>query len=548
MTCRTRFLGVVGAFLMTLPGGGRAGESDQAAPAFESLYGSDFKRVRLTREVADDLELAARLLAAAKEATGQPAFLAVLCEKAADLAGPHPDGVATAVEALGFLAAQIPEQAGMCAERLVDVRQKQFEGSRGADRPPAGEALIDALLGAAEHKQEDGALMDAVTFYRRAQAIGRAVSSPRSGEIDARQKVLARAMQTEREIADIQTLLEKSPGNTALREKLVRIYLVEKDDPAEASKHLEGIEDEALRKYVPAAAKGVEAAPELACQELGEWYRGLGEAAPDAAKPAMYARAKAYYERFLGLHPTEDLARTTASLALGKVDAELAKLGGAPGPTTAAKAPSPSKPTLAPSGKTVRTGQWVDLVPYVDLAKHAVKGTWEERDGVLVLTNAPGGGRAMIPAVPLGNYELEVTCRRTWGDSTVAIILPAASTGVVVALDYDHGSASGLDQVNGKGPTKNETRVKAVHMKANREYVVHAKVQVAGPAAQIDVALDGQPYIVWKGAVAALSLPKTWTLPTPGTIGLGAFYSRAEFRNVRLKMLTGRAVLPPAKR
>ncbi|HUU91431.1 MAG TPA: hypothetical protein VM238_09495, partial [Phycisphaerae bacterium] len=76
MTCRTRFLGVVGAFLMTLPGGGRAGESDQAAPAFESLYGSDFKRVRLTREAADDLELAARLLAAAKEAAGQPAFLA----------------------------------------------------------------------------------------------------------------------------------------------------------------------------------------------------------------------------------------------------------------------------------------------------------------------------------------------------------------------------------------------------------------------------------------------------------------------------------------
>ena len=385
---------------MAVSGTVRAGDPDQAAQAFESLYGSDVKRVRATREAADDIELAARLLAAAKEATGQPTLLTVLCEKAADLAGPHPDGVVTAVEGLGFLAAQIPEQAGMCAERLVDVRQKQFEGSRRADRPPAGEALIDALLDAAERKQQAGALTDAVAFYRRAQAIGRAVSSPRSGEIDARQKVLARAMQTEREIADVKTLLEKSPGNTALREKLVRIYAVEKDDPAEAAEHLEGVKDETLRKYVPAAAKGVEAAPELACQELGEWYRSLGETAPATAKAAMYARAKAYYERFLALHPTEDLARMTASLALRKVEAELAKLGGAPAPTATAKAPSPSKPTPAPSGKTIRTGQWVDLVPLVDLSRHAVKGTWEQRDGTLVLTDAPGGGGRRFPPSP----------------------------------------------------------------------------------------------------------------------------------------------------
>jgi len=51
----------------------------------------------------------------------------------------------------------------------------------------------------------------------------------------------------------------------------------------------------------------------------------------------------------------------------------------------------------------------------VDLARHAVKGTWEERDDILVLTDAPSNPRVMVPAVPLGNYELEVTCRRTWG-------------------------------------------------------------------------------------------------------------------------------------
>ena len=69
---------------------------------------------------------------------------------------------------------------------------------------------------------------------------------------------------------------------------------------------------------MPAAAKPLAEAPEFACLELGEWYRSLGESAPTSAKPAMYARAQAYYGRFLETHTGADLDRTEAKAALSE--------------------------------------------------------------------------------------------------------------------------------------------------------------------------------------------------------------------------------------
>jgi hypothetical protein len=79
-------------------------------------------------------------------------------------------------------------------------------------------------------------------------------------------------------------------------------------------------------RLLAAAAKGIESTPEPASKELGQWYRTLAEGAPPAAKAAMYARSKAYHEKFLELHTAEDLDRTTVALVLKKISAELTTL------------------------------------------------------------------------------------------------------------------------------------------------------------------------------------------------------------------------------
>jgi hypothetical protein len=58
------------ASLLVLPLGATGAEANQAAEAFDSVYGADLKRIKATPDPRDDLDLATRLFAAAKEATG----------------------------------------------------------------------------------------------------------------------------------------------------------------------------------------------------------------------------------------------------------------------------------------------------------------------------------------------------------------------------------------------------------------------------------------------------------------------------------------------
>jgi len=308
----------------------------EAAKVFESLYGADFKRVRATRDPKDDLELAQRLLAAAKDNTNQPEFLTILCDKAADLASPYPDGQGTASEALQLLGAAVPGQLSACAARIVDIRQKQFDIARGDDRPKAGEALVGALLSLVDAQMAGGGA-GAIGAARRAAGVARVINSPRKDAIEARLSALEQAARMAAEVEDLKKQVAQDPQNRAAREKLVRRLIVDLDNPAEAARFVEGVEDPSLLKYVPAAAKPVEEVPELACMELAEWYRGMAEAASPAAKAAMCARALTYYRRFLGLHPAQDLSRTQASLMVKKIEESLAaaaqkKAKGAAGP------------------------------------------------------------------------------------------------------------------------------------------------------------------------------------------------------------------------
>jgi len=106
-----------------------------AQEAFDSVFSADVQRVKAGRDPKAVVELAARMLATARESKSQPAFQGVLCEKAYELAAPYPAGQALAVEAMTLLAACVPEKALQSADSIAELRQRQFEAARGEDRP-----------------------------------------------------------------------------------------------------------------------------------------------------------------------------------------------------------------------------------------------------------------------------------------------------------------------------------------------------------------------------------------------------------------------------
>ncbi|MBE3133779.1 MAG: hypothetical protein IMZ55_09910, partial [Acidobacteria bacterium] len=465
------------ALLMVLPLGASAAEADKVAEAFESVYGTDLKRVKASSDVKDDLDLATRLLAAAREATGQPEFLAILCGKAFELASVHPDGYPTALAAMELLPTGVPAKKVWCAERVVEIRQRQFDAARPADRATAGDELITALLALADLKLAAGAPAEGTALYRKAETVARAIKSDRLADIDARQKVLANTLKAGRDGDSLKALLEKSPQNGPVREKLVRFCLVDLDNPTEAAKYVEGVADKSLAKYVPAAAKGVEATPEVASKELAEWYCTLAEGAPAGAKAAMVARAKAYYERFLELHTVEDLDRTTATLILKKVTAELASLTGSSG-------------TMGASGDTtIAPGKAVDILKAVDIKKDAVKGQWKVQDGGLLVQSRQPAQRIALPVTVAGSYEFDVEFTRTGGDDNILFMVPVAESEALVSLNTFMDTAL-FETNHGQGEPK-EVRTKVGKLQNNRKYGVRIQVLVRGDEAQVTVTLDG---------------------------------------------------------
>lgn len=520
-----------------LSGAACAGEAeDKATALLNSLFGSDVERVAKTRDKKDDVDLARRLLDAARQdGAGKPALVAVLCEKAVELAEGHPDGYAAALEAMQVLIESAPEKAGACAARSLSIRQKQYERARGRAKVEAADALIDALLDVTDAQEAAGDLPAAAATCRRAEAIARVMKMPWHAPVEARARHLARRVKVGIQIENLKAALVKEPIDAATRERLVRLFLVDLDDAAEAAQHVEGVRDAALRKYVPAAAKGLEAPPELACVELGNWYRSLADAAPEDAKAAMLARAELYYERFLEMHATDDLDRAAAAIALKKVEAEIEKLGG--------RSVGPLAAGAAASGETIKPGRWVEVIRRIDPKRDTVAGKWQRRGRSLVLSSPAEQNRAAAPIAPAGSYTLDAQFVRTSGDNTVCFTLPVGSRSVSVFFSAWRSAVHGLSDIKGQDARSNPTGVKPGILRNGVTYRACMTVKVRGEQARITVGLNGRPLIAWNGPLADLSPQISWGSPRPGQPAFGTSHSDAVFRSLRLKMLSGEATL-----
>jgi hypothetical protein len=499
-------------------------KTEEAAAAFEKVYGGDLKRAKGAR---DSVELADRMVKAARDPDCQAEYLNLLCEKAYELTQPHPEGAKTAVEAMRLLANRVPEKAAACAESIAKIRQKQFDLSKGEAKTRAGEDLIDALLEAVDAKFAAGAYTDALTLCKRAQPVARAIKSVQADKVDARLKAVGMCMKSVRDAEDLRKKVEKEPDNKTLREKLVRLYLVELDNPTEANKYVEGLDDGDLRKYVPAAAKPLESAPAMACLELGDWYyTKLFNDASAGAKSMMFERAQGYYERFLDTHSAKDMDRKRATDALKTIEAELEKMA-----SSALHKQPPIIDLLA----------WIDPArAWIDAAQ-AVLG-WK-RQGQALVGGGSGEWCLTFPVILDGSYELQMTLVRIGKENSIVIVLPIRATLAELVLNVDGRPKFRLEDVVGGCP---EGAMES--LADNREHSLKARVLLKGDRADLVFNLDGEPLFKWSGPISALAEHPN-RLSHKQCPGLRLYGCQVSLRSLRLRVLSGEPKpLYPAER
>ncbi len=183
-------------------------------------------------------------------------------------------------------------------------------------------------------------------------------------------------------------------------------------------------------------------------------------------------------------------------------------------------------------------GQWVDVIPLMDLDRNIVRGTWYKKDGKLHSGLEGGAARVLAPVLPEGDYDLELVLERLVGNNDTTIYIPVSGHRVMLVL----GHPCGLDKIDGKRWNENET-TRSLELQIGRRYKVSISVRNEGPISSVTVAINDKPFLAWQGAASALMENDDWRMPPPLTLGVGSANTHHVFHSIRLKMLSGEAKL-----
>jgi hypothetical protein len=297
-----------------------------ASQAFEDLFGREMARVQATRTTKDDADLAKNLLEAAHGEKVQPALLDLLCDAAFKLGSADPDGEETALAAMALLAEKSPARRREALAHAVTLAQKRFTQPKPGDKAAAAERLVDLLAQQADAEADAHDYDAAAVTYRRAMGVATASNSPKRDAIKIAADTAAARRKALAEIETQKTALKANPADHAAAKQLLRLLVVEMNDPAGARLYTFLSDDPAWATNVVLATRPLGEVSEEACANLGGWYRELSDGATPTAKANMLTRAWDYYATFVELHETKDDARVLAKTALKEIEAALEKV------------------------------------------------------------------------------------------------------------------------------------------------------------------------------------------------------------------------------
>jgi len=325
-----------------------AADARDARTVFNDLYGEEYRKVTATPAASDDVELAGKILKGAADAAGRPALLAVLCEKAWQLGSKAAAGYPHAIEAMRILGERQPEKEPECWKKTLALLQRRYARTTKFDRLEAGEHLLACLLNRAEKMARAGNYDEALGMLRKALPAARTMRWPQYRRLLAMQKHLVGRSRFAAQARRMEARLKLLPDDQQARDTLIRLHLLELDDPAAAAAAVGPGCDEVTRTYVPLAARPLEQLDPNVCVELGKWYIAqTAKASPDA-RPLLWARTASYLRYVIRASPRHHVNRLRAKVALQGVQE---RLDDAAGEYPLRKLTGPLRPDLLARGR-----------------------------------------------------------------------------------------------------------------------------------------------------------------------------------------------------
>ncbi|MHC4715708.1 MAG: hypothetical protein ACYS5V_01945 [Planctomycetota bacterium] len=348
---------------------------------------------------------------------------------------------------------------------------------------------------------------------REALKLVRTVDPLAGSDIDVRiQRMTALAGVHER-ATTLEAAVKARPADRRARRELIRTLLVLLDSPASAAGYADERSDPVLRKNVRLAARDPEQLSGSECLVLARWYEGLAKDAGRPATGAMLRRARAYYSQYAR---KMGQAAAEAQNSAQRLDEELARL---------------------------ETPVSIDALKHVRPPLHVVSGQWAPLGAGVQATSA-SISKLTVPVAPRGDYELlaDIVCKQGGDSSEINFHLPIGPTGVLLTVF----PATGRGQLQNVDGGERDFKAAAPRsLRDGRRHRLHVVIRSEAGRVRLLATVDGSEIIRWEGPASSLEVNRTWAMPHPELLGLGAHACTAVFERLRLRMLSGRAETVP---
>ncbi len=506
--------------------------AEKAQELFESIYADPIKEAVRSSIKEDDKQLAAQMLESAKQSMEHPNLVVLLARGAYDLTAKLPIGYETALEATQMLSQVVEdEQQRDVATLGLDVLKKWYTSAKRDEREILGKLYIEQLMSVADLDREAEEMNTALRRYHDALSVASRIRYEDRDQIEEARKDLISQKKTYDQIALYKAKLKRNNKDHAAAEAMVMLYVVALDQPQQARKYTFLVQDKALAQNISLASLPSEKIEADDAYTLARWYSKLSSQNPNQLH--LMEHAITAFERFVNASAGQpkNIKVTAANLKLKDLKSKYEK-------------------ATEPKEATLPRGRAIDLVKYVHLKRHTLKGTWVKSGSRAGNVNTEGHSFLRIPVQPSGDYQFQVTLERkgqTGGPITVALPVKDRMVNFVIGDGYGSYYYSylygGLSQVRGYGVTtsSNPTQSGGAFLNNKRHNFIISVMMRGEDSARIHATYNGKKYFDWTGSIADLSPDERWTMPGPPSFGIGAYRATVAFHALRFKLVKGTA-------
>ncbi|MDX1564527.1 MAG: hypothetical protein R3236_03925 [Phycisphaeraceae bacterium] len=514
--------------LLAMAGPSAQAQEGAARKTFDSLFAGEIKKVSSTQDTADDLALARLLFEALQDATGSAELRRIIAMETASLASVDAQGYDLSKQTLDLLQELSPADHLLALKTVAENRNRLFVRSPVADKTTVGRTLVQSWLDYGQALEENGQITAAISAYRKAGSAAAAIRLDRREQIRGLITSASRKRLTYKKIEQAKARLKNNPKDRQTATELVRLYVVELDDPASAQKYTFLLSDEQWKQNVKAAAAPAENLVPADALRLGDWYRSFStEAEEPQTRWAMANRAVDHYRHYLQNGSPEGLNKLKAELSVKQLEKDLAEL-------------APKVPEADPV-----TGRWVDLTKHADFSNK-----FFVRQGKGFLGRESRNRPLVFSVRPEGSYEIRWRFRITQfdeGNASLSVHLPVGKTSVhfyifrnskTFGKGHDRLSAYTFIQKHKALDDANPTGVPG-SLPMGKDLDVQVRVKVSGQKAALATILNGKTVATWTGPSDQLS-PRHGSptrIPT-----LSTFRMNIAVAAMQIRMLDGKLV------